>query len=1043
MSENLEDLEIKVLKTKEITQELTQVTQVTQELTQELTLEETLEEKYKILFLTNNTSNLLEDPLVNLININNKFISHNIFINNFNIYTEYQLDLIDFNNIFIAGSSVLASLYNNLNNTKDLRTYYNTNFSKFTIDLYLYDLTPKEAINKILHIYSSLTKSKPYEILIYNNLTYITFRLNVNNNYYRNINIYLTLYKSPSEILMFTQVDCFCVGYDKIKNNIYATSRGITSLETKTNKFNYVDLYYEYLLYLTTKLDFKINLTLNNLINLDPIQVYYNTNIFILLKLDTQEKKTKYINILNNFNNLKVNLTDLEVTLEDKNVTNIQDLENISFNKNIISNNNYYLNLKTQEFSFHSETQLAILNKDLKNLKNIKNIKNLENIKNIKNLENLENLEFAIDQNDLETSILLLDNIYNITNINIIKSTIINNNIILFKLTLNKFDNKQLIFDTLILYNNLTFITYFLSLNLNININLTYILELNNFNLTKLIYDNLIESNYIIKDNIILQYLNKKLSFDILEYLINNFNIIFNFSVILKEETLDFNLINLILSNIAFNYNDILNDIHNLLEDITEDINTIKLINLNKSYINSEYTYYYKNVNITNLTNKYFSYEKLKLIILKLNNNKFTRENKENNKFTRENNKFTREKLKITYINSNKNLNYNTFYNAIYNNETQLILKLAYEDINYLLSYSSLSKRSPLDITIEQDNLYLVKFILEFKLDIKINVENVILHKATRCFDYLVSNNIINLKEDAEGVENKSISLIIENSLISFLEIMRNNNILDLNYVNLAAQLNCPESLLYFIKVINLNKLDINLNNLLINSCLLEHTNLDTLRLILKLYPELLNEQDDTYKNKDTPLHLAARLENNSKFIFLLEQKDINLKIYNSKNFYVVHEVCNNKNNKKSNNINNINLLLRYDPNVLTYLTNFTNMNCLSLSIIANNNLTSFLLNSNLDIKLDIYNNHSLHYAGQYQNTQVLKYFNLLNVNQENSFGRTCRDYYIKSLKEEFKEENLNLNKEIIYLNNNSRSKINITEIHKTHMFILDNIANL
>eukprot|EP01116_Phalansterium_solitarium_P024420 TRINITY_DN8953_c1_g1_i2.p1 TRINITY_DN8953_c1_g1~~TRINITY_DN8953_c1_g1_i2.p1 ORF type:complete len:876 (-),score=253.81 TRINITY_DN8953_c1_g1_i2:67-2694(-) len=155
------------------------------------------------------------------------------FMQQFNVFTEGQLLELNWNNVFAAGGSVLASLMPAP--ATDLSTYFHLMaYRSSDIDLFIYGLTPQEAADKIREIYHAVQRTQKGKLLAVRTSHALSI---VSEFPRRHIQIVLRLYKSPAEILMGFDVDSCSVGFDGVK--VWATARAVRSLKYQ---FNLVDL---------------------------------------------------------------------------------------------------------------------------------------------------------------------------------------------------------------------------------------------------------------------------------------------------------------------------------------------------------------------------------------------------------------------------------------------------------------------------------------------------------------------------------------------------------------------------------------------------------------------------------------------------------------------------------------------------------------------------------------------------------------------------------------------------------------------------------
>jgi hypothetical protein len=192
------------------------------------------------------------------------------FNQNWSIFSEGSLSLLDWNNVVVAGGSVLACLLPvpdaNKASKRTLRKYFHSAaFPTSDIDLFLYGLTPEQAEAKIVAIFqgSTLTRLLQFHLahhilssrqgchslglylcqnqtlhfhplwafLIPTSTTRLTDR---SAQYpYRCVQIVLRLYSSPAEILAGFDVDAPCCAFDG--KQVWANPRAIVSMMRQAN----------------------------------------------------------------------------------------------------------------------------------------------------------------------------------------------------------------------------------------------------------------------------------------------------------------------------------------------------------------------------------------------------------------------------------------------------------------------------------------------------------------------------------------------------------------------------------------------------------------------------------------------------------------------------------------------------------------------------------------------------------------------------------------------------------------------------------------
>lgn len=160
------------------------------------------------------------------------------FKDNFDVFTEGLLRNLNWDNVFAAGGSVLASLLplpENRRNTKQGRRKYfhHESYTVSDIDLFFYGLDEEQASQKLQEVYFTICDTLPDP-----NVQPICFRTRhavtiVSKFPYRHVQVILRLYKSPSEVLAGFDVDSCSVGYDGV--NVWMTPRCHNSVVAQYN----------------------------------------------------------------------------------------------------------------------------------------------------------------------------------------------------------------------------------------------------------------------------------------------------------------------------------------------------------------------------------------------------------------------------------------------------------------------------------------------------------------------------------------------------------------------------------------------------------------------------------------------------------------------------------------------------------------------------------------------------------------------------------------------------------------------------------------
>jgi len=213
-----------------------------------------LEDKFRELFVTKRDSKILDSMYITLFSVYDcmdimKFSHKRVnlksiimskidvepclasnFKRNFDLFCEWQLDDIDWTNIIVCGGSVLASLMSSDDVT---RKQYQMIYSDIDIEIFIYGLDEHDANEKLVEIYNAIRRRNPFDLLCVRTPDYISIVSGVP---FRNIKIWLRLYKSPAEILMGIETDCCAVGFNGDK--VFATPRWHYAMTTFTNTYD-------------------------------------------------------------------------------------------------------------------------------------------------------------------------------------------------------------------------------------------------------------------------------------------------------------------------------------------------------------------------------------------------------------------------------------------------------------------------------------------------------------------------------------------------------------------------------------------------------------------------------------------------------------------------------------------------------------------------------------------------------------------------------------------------------------------------------------
>lgn len=157
------------------------------------------------------------------------------FRTNFNIFSESALVDLDWSNVVVAGSAALTPLLTvpaeHAGSKRALRQYFHETIAPASdVDLFLYDLTEEQAIQKVMQIEQCVRDSILTETTTIRTKNAITI---VSQYPTRHIQIVLRIYRSISEMLAGFDVDCACVAYDG--KQVYASPRALAACITQTN----------------------------------------------------------------------------------------------------------------------------------------------------------------------------------------------------------------------------------------------------------------------------------------------------------------------------------------------------------------------------------------------------------------------------------------------------------------------------------------------------------------------------------------------------------------------------------------------------------------------------------------------------------------------------------------------------------------------------------------------------------------------------------------------------------------------------------------
>ncbi|KAJ4983396.1 hypothetical protein SVAN01_11131 [Stagonosporopsis vannaccii] len=157
------------------------------------------------------------------------------FQTNFQLFSESALVDMDWSNVVVAGSAVVTSLLpvpaEHNTSKRALREYYHQKLAPASdVDLFLYDLTEEQAIEKIKQIEQRIRDSILTETTTIRTKNAITIASQYPT---RHIQIVLRIYRSVSEILTGFDVDCSCAAFDG--QQVYASPRAVAAYMTQIN----------------------------------------------------------------------------------------------------------------------------------------------------------------------------------------------------------------------------------------------------------------------------------------------------------------------------------------------------------------------------------------------------------------------------------------------------------------------------------------------------------------------------------------------------------------------------------------------------------------------------------------------------------------------------------------------------------------------------------------------------------------------------------------------------------------------------------------
>lgn len=134
--------------------------------------------------------------------------SHDQFYKQYQVFTNNILDGLNWENIFLAGGSVLSCITKPDEDAESAKKFNHHRIMNRTsdLDLFIYGANQETAENVIKHIYNTIANNVKTHVLVARSQLSITLMANG----YRMVQIILRLYKSIPEILMGFDIDCCC-----------------------------------------------------------------------------------------------------------------------------------------------------------------------------------------------------------------------------------------------------------------------------------------------------------------------------------------------------------------------------------------------------------------------------------------------------------------------------------------------------------------------------------------------------------------------------------------------------------------------------------------------------------------------------------------------------------------------------------------------------------------------------------------------------------------------------------------------------------------
>jgi len=314
--------------------------------------------------------NILEDSLIKYNKGDNKKIKIEVyekFKKKFKIFTQNQLNSLDWANTLIVGDTILwtimdRSLRSNTESSKaidyavktevfdedkkndqdnkkyidEIRKYYEKKCKRMTIDIYYYNITKDEMHKKIMELYNQIIELVPFNVEIRkteeNILIYSKYP-------FRTIKISKKIYKSKYDIISSEKIDCLSLGYDGTR--IWMSMRCYISIMTNKNEVeNINDKIIEKLPYYGE--NFNVNIKGLKLKKINTLNYNENeTNLSMLLLSRIKKKeRIKYINFISYHLGKKITINYERKFNNNEKIDNYYlDEELLNFQMSIINEN--------------------------------------------------------------------------------------------------------------------------------------------------------------------------------------------------------------------------------------------------------------------------------------------------------------------------------------------------------------------------------------------------------------------------------------------------------------------------------------------------------------------------------------------------------------------------------------------------------------------------------------------------------------------------------------------------------------------------------